>query len=475
MRRFSVLVVSLFNGLAFAIPWDEPFPTPQGLLDDAGVSPRPTAAPGVNHIPVELQRRQQNVLYPPPDNWCGFVEGDYGERLSALLCSHLLTKIAVDNPLTCRSALTCVKSGTAAGCCSNTLPGCTAVYTTCYDFGVSCDSDCESDHRIRKCSDTASPYCGTFSLPVGTYLYNCDSTSNIFASSVQPLSDFYATAISSTFQPFLPTVSSPSSTRSPPPRITSSPSTSSSSDDGGLSTGAIRGIAIGVSVGVCAIFILLAIFIVRRRRANRMKRASQPNGPPAYTPTPMQQPNKVAYQAVPQQDQPYAPNQAGYFAPSGPGKEGVNVTSQPSLSPGQEFNQQQRYSNANPSFLSPNNTGQGPSPVLGRDSFHRNSGLGSPTITEVDGSDRPMPEADSIQRPQSTHQGMVSPMHTISSAGSPPPPNSHFMQQHGNPSQGQQPGQGQMNNGYAAPYAGSHEMPPTQPYLGPYEMPNERH
>lgn len=464
MRGLSIFAISLLNDFIFAIPWDEALPTPQGLLDAAGVSPRPTAAPGANNIPVELRRRQQNVLYPPPDNWCGFIEGDY------------------DNPLSCRSSLTCVNYGTAVGCCPNTLPGCTNVYTTCYDFGVTCDSECESDDKIRKCSDSSFPYCGTYSFPIGTYLYNCEAVTNFGPSSVEQISDFYLTAISSTFRPFIASASasassssaSAASTRLPPPRITSSPSVSSSSDGGGLSTGAIRGIAIGVSIGVCAIFILLAIFIVRRRRANRMKRASQPNVPPAYTPGPMQQQNKISYQAVPQQDQPYSPNQGGYFAPSGPGKDGVNVSSQPSQSPGQQFGQQQRYS-SNPSLLSPHNNGQGLSPIQGRDSFYRNNGVGSPTITEVDGSDRPLPEADSIQRPQSTHQGLVSPMQTISSAGTPPPPGNHFMQQYGNPSQGQQPGQGQVNNGYTAPHAGSHEMPPTQPYLGPYEMPNERH
>ncbi|KAL8722057.1 MAG: hypothetical protein Q9225_001379 [Loekoesia sp. 1 TL-2023] len=425
-----VVAASLLNGLTLAIPWIEPLPTPQGLLDAAGVSPRPTEAPGANGIPIELRKRQQSILYPPPDNWCGFIEGNYG---------------------------------------------CTNVYTTCYEYRDFCDSDCESDDKIRKCSDSSYPYCGTYSFPTGTYLYKCEATTNYGASSVQQLSDFYVTAISSTFEPsfFTPSTSIPAHS----PSITSSPSISySSNDGGGLSAEAIRGIAIGVSIGVCAIFILLAIFIVRRRRANRIKQASQPNLPPAYTPgAPMQQQNNQAYQPVPQQDQPYSPNQAGYFAPAAPGKDGATVTSQPSLSPGQDPNQQQRYSTATTSLLSPNSTGPGSGSIAGRDSIYKNNNLASPTITEVDGSDRPLPEADSIQRPQSTHQGMVSPMQTGSSTGSPPPPSGHFMQQYGNPGQGQQPGQGSVQNGYVAPHAGTHEMPPTQPYMGPYEMPNERH
>ncbi|KAL8822755.1 MAG: hypothetical protein Q9170_008387 [Blastenia crenularia] len=155
-----------------------------------------------------------------------------------------------------------------------------------------------------------------------------------------------------------------------------------------------------------------------------------------------QQPSNPAYQPVPQQDQSYP---AGYFAPS---KDGAMVSSQPAnISPGQ---QDPRYSSTtNNSYLSPNHIGG-----MGRDSAAYNPT--SPTVTEVDGSDRPLPEADSIQRPQSTHQGMVSPMMT---ASSPPPPSGQF-------------GQGQ---GYVNPHVGTHEMPHSQAYAGPYEMANERH
>lgn len=93
MRLSNVLVAaSLLNGLALAIPWIEPLPTPQGLLDAAGVSPRPTEAPGANGIPIELRKRKQNILYPPPDNWCGFIEGDYSELATALLSLRVLTR-----------------------------------------------------------------------------------------------------------------------------------------------------------------------------------------------------------------------------------------------------------------------------------------------------------------------------------------------------------------------------------------------
>jgi len=65
-----------------AMPWLGPMPTPIGLMATAGISPRPTEAPVLDGIPQELRRRQ-NVLYPPPANWCGFVSGNYGQSLRA--------------------------------------------------------------------------------------------------------------------------------------------------------------------------------------------------------------------------------------------------------------------------------------------------------------------------------------------------------------------------------------------------------
>ncbi|KAL9581187.1 MAG: hypothetical protein Q9212_004051 [Teloschistes hypoglaucus] len=366
-----------------AIPWDELLPTPQGILADAGWTPRPTEAPGLNGVPKELMRRQQDVIYPPPTNWCGFINGDY-------------------------------------------------------------------------------------------------TTMALAASSVEFLNDYYVTAIGSTLAPSsdpfsFTRASSVSATRATLPSYTSSSaytSSSSSSDGGGLSADAIRGIAIGVSLGICVIFILLAIFIVRKRRASRMKRASQPNLPPAYTPGPaMQQQGNSAYQPVSQQDHGYAPPTAGYFGPV-PGKDGNAVTPQ---SPNQGFDHQ-RQSVASTALLSPPSE-HGHGSIAGRDSVYKNNGPLSPSITEVDGSDRPLPEADSIQRPSSTHQGMVSPMSTgtHSSSPPPPPPPGNLMQQHPIPGYGQQQAQAQRYEGYVAPHSGAHEVAHTQPYLGPHEMPSQRY
>lgn len=61
-----------------AIPWIGAMETPMGIMATAGMSPRPTEAPGLNGLPKELVRRA-NVQYPPPPNWCGFVDGLYSE------------------------------------------------------------------------------------------------------------------------------------------------------------------------------------------------------------------------------------------------------------------------------------------------------------------------------------------------------------------------------------------------------------
>ncbi|KAI4117245.1 MAG: hypothetical protein LQ345_002479 [Seirophora villosa] len=436
MHLFPFVLASCLNGIAVAIQWIEPLPTRQHHLADAGVSPRPTDAPGSNGIPKELRRRQQNVLYPPPDNWCGFIEGDY------------------DLPLTCRPSYTCVNSDTAVGCCPNTLAACTNIYTTCHDFAYRCDSDCEANDKIRKCSDSEFPYCGTYSFSIGTYLYNCEASTNLGASSVEQLADFYITAISSSFSLTSAAAAAPSATSTS--LSTSSSSSTSNSDDGGLSGDAIRGIAIGVSIGVCAIFMLVAIFIIRKRRANRRKRASRPNPPPAYSPGVPMQPTPQVYRPVPQQDQSYAPTQAGYFPHSGPGKGGAGVIPHPDLSPGQKPPLPQRHSTANSSLLSPNSAVQGSGAAAGRDSYKIYSPT-SPTLTEVDGSERPLPEADSIQRPLSNHTGtgMVSPIEASSGTGSPPPTNGQ--------------------SSYVDPRPGTYEVAPTQPYLGPYEMPHQRY
>ena len=86
--KISTFYASLFFRIAIAIPgampWLGPAPTPMSLMATAGMSPRPTEAPGLNGIPRELRRRQNHYQYPPPPNWCGFVNSLYGNATSSM-------------------------------------------------------------------------------------------------------------------------------------------------------------------------------------------------------------------------------------------------------------------------------------------------------------------------------------------------------------------------------------------------------
>lgn len=72
---YQITALLILLDLTCAIPWAGPAPTPTGLMAQVGMSPWPTEAPGLNGIPKELLRRQQ-VPFPPPLNWCGFVNGN---------------------------------------------------------------------------------------------------------------------------------------------------------------------------------------------------------------------------------------------------------------------------------------------------------------------------------------------------------------------------------------------------------------
>ena len=78
----SLLLLSLVYSLlrtCYAVPWIGAMETPIGIMATAGMSPRPTDAPGFKGIPKELMPR--DLAYPPPDNWCGFIEGESSELI----------------------------------------------------------------------------------------------------------------------------------------------------------------------------------------------------------------------------------------------------------------------------------------------------------------------------------------------------------------------------------------------------------
>ena len=74
MRVFLLLPVAL------AVPWNGATPTPEtGLMAMNGMSPRPTPAPDLGSVPRELLKRASQYYISPPQNWCGFINGDYGK------------------------------------------------------------------------------------------------------------------------------------------------------------------------------------------------------------------------------------------------------------------------------------------------------------------------------------------------------------------------------------------------------------
>lgn len=313
---YSSLLFHIAIAMPGAMPWLGPAPTPMSLMATAGMSPQPTEPPGLNGIPRELRRRQNQYQYPPPPNWCGFVDSLY------------------DDPLSCSVGLTCVNSGTALGCCTATTGLCTALYTTCANYGDVCDEECQVNPAIKKCDDL-EPYCGTFSFPGDTYLFNCMVTSALIQD-VEFLNDFYVTAIGSTLasepttNPFGFTASASLAAYSSTPGVaTTFPTTSSAAAPtatnivvplpgtrGGLSIVAFDGI-IAAGAVVCVLIFATTVFCCIRARRKRNIEAAKP--PPAYSqsppmqqqaqqlqsPKPEQPPFKAfgSYQSVPQQDQ----------------------------------------------------------------------------------------------------------------------------------------------------------------------------
>ncbi|MCJ1401378.1 hypothetical protein MMC11_004590 [Xylographa trunciseda] len=319
-----------------ATAWPGPDPTPTGLMAQIGMSLRPTEAPGLNGIPKELLVRQSGVPFPPPNNWCGFVDGDGAD------------------PLSCAASLTCVYSGAVLGCCdAGPISLCTNLYTTCSGNFDSCDSACEANYNILKCTYTDFPFCGTYNFDSGTRLYDCQSLPEVYT--VEFLADFYAsrgetlgntagpvtiTAASQTI-PSVETVMATATITVPATasginspvqssahsalgtsQIQSNPSAETSSvnsspgtitkSQSGLSMGAIIGIAVGGGGAVLLIISGLVAFCCIKRR-NRNRRSRGHALPVEHHFPPIEKPKASGfYASVPQQEQ--APEEAHMYA-----------------------------------------------------------------------------------------------------------------------------------------------------------------
>lgn len=263
-----------------------------------------------------------------------------------------LLYVSLDSILTCvNDQAYCMYYFTAVGCCiSSDLYSCTNMPTSCIDWGQSCDSSCQNNPRILSCSRTTEPYCGTYFFSSGTRLLACFSTQ--YASySVVMLKDYFSSELGPDFTTLLDGLTSSSSsssryiyttanTNEDISHSTSSVSTSaydsgsasgsstsaagasststSGSDNhpssskntgGGISSGTIAGIVVGV-VPVAAAFaaFLIWVFFVKRKKNDDRNEPAASQQPPQIPP-------------MIQQHQPYGqgplPPGAGYYSHDG--------------------------------------------------------------------------------------------------------------------------------------------------------------
>lgn len=77
--RFISLVVLLVPVAYARYLIESASTTPAGLIAIDGLSPRPTLGPRRDKLLEKLQRRADSIISPAPSNWCGFIDGDYGE------------------------------------------------------------------------------------------------------------------------------------------------------------------------------------------------------------------------------------------------------------------------------------------------------------------------------------------------------------------------------------------------------------
>ncbi|MCJ1480165.1 hypothetical protein MMC06_000319 [Schaereria dolodes] len=320
MRCLRTLAsVTLVADLTTAIQWVGAVVTPTGIMAQVGMSLLPTEAPGLNGVPKELFKRQSQVPFPPPKNWCGFVDGD------------------PNDPLSCVSTKNCVYSSA-------------------------------SDYEILKCSFTDLPYCGTYAFDSGTRLYNCQVAPDQ-VSTVEFLADYYLSELGQTLgstdgplsltdisesissetqatatvtltpttrNAFSATLSSVNTGANTPvgnnpvgtsttatgvqtiSAVTNGPVPVSSSKNG-LSTGALVGIIVGVILVILAVIVGSIVFFCLRRRNRRRANQNQNLHTEPMQQNPTNQQNQQftnpAYNAVPQKD-PYNPQNQPYGAPA---------------------------------------------------------------------------------------------------------------------------------------------------------------
>ncbi|KAF2653414.1 hypothetical protein K491DRAFT_705825 [Lophiostoma macrostomum CBS 122681] len=323
-----------------------------------GWTPKPTKGPSV----AELKNRQTNL---DPET-CGWIDGDFS------------------NPISCPIG-TCMlytASGIGmAGCCESDTQDC-GWAKSCVDYdsywsSTVCGDDCVSDTFIRKCSNTYSPYCVTWTYANDdVWDYGCADTSQFEAETIYQEatdSDFsFSTSMtletlsgndvtgwdgSSTSSDDSTSTATESDTASsagtavtdedgPTPTGDSTQATDAASTSGATSSPKNKTTSIGVIIGaaigglvVLAIAGGLVIFFCLKARKRKQLAASQTGGVQApYNPAqdqPAYNPNQSVYgQSSQMQQQP----QHQAFVPQTPQQPGPGGFFQPGSD--QKFNPQ---------------------------------------------------------------------------------------------------------------------------------------
>lgn len=293
----AAALVPIAHCVAFAGP-KPTAPIPYRALD--GWSPKPTQGPRID----ELRRRQFDS-----SETCGWVDGDYSSEIG------------------CDIGSTCMlyTAGTVgmAGCCTAfDFQDCNWV-NTCMDYSTlmsgGCDSACMRNTFIRKCTNTLSPYCVSWTYPSDNVQdYGCGTEPvSTFETVQKDITDAYDLITTSLSLPYVAdslvtgwestTATGKSRTTSTLSDSSSAPSaTAASSKPSGfhVTVGLIAGIAAAAFVIILAIAGLI-IFCCMRSRQKKQQAVNTT----ALAAAAASRPQSQYYGNQPMQQQPIAPPQ----------------------------------------------------------------------------------------------------------------------------------------------------------------------
>ncbi|KAI5864265.1 hypothetical protein GGS23DRAFT_595900 [Durotheca rogersii] len=299
------------------------------------LEPNPTfSLPEVTEPPSlkGLVKRQngQTVLIGP-DNTCGFVSGRPG---AAFTCNG--------RSATC--ALVTTSTYGRVACCNG---GSCGIRATCIDYrdyvlSSACDNGCAADTYTVKCTNIATPYCGTVTFFSGIIDYYCDTSS--YSTPQQIYTTWSGENDGRMFTPVvvnldesITTLTTPlpgggsnsdgessSSTAPPVPTLPGDNSGSSGSSGSSTNIGAIVGGVVGGVAGL-ALIGLGIFFLVRYSKKKDNAPPQQLALPMAQAPGPDVPPGPGGFQQSynPHYSQPYPPSyppQPSYYTdPTKPG------------------------------------------------------------------------------------------------------------------------------------------------------------